>query len=230
MSDNSRTIVQLLKDMIWLPIEDSIPLERRLAANRTVQGNKLRQMADSATSVGEMANEMSDSLGAEKAVLATLLDKAKKLRQTLGTAEAAAQNKEFVRLCSEIAESRANIAELKDMVRDSFSDKEEAITLINEQSDNFARLARQDAGLIRRDKMVGLREQQQQMKENILHVFPEDQSDMRARAVAKLDKREHRLAARKDVINAMWEHQTAGQPEEVAPDAAGVMAEIEKSL
>lgn len=230
MNDNHATFLEMLKSMIVEPIEDAIPLERRLAANRTVQGNKLRQMADSATSVGEMANEMADSLGQEKAVLATLMDKATKRRKAVGSAEAAAADKEYVRLCGEIAESRENIAELEDMVKDSFSDKEEAIKMINEQSDNFARLARSDASLVRRDKMVGLREEQQAMKENILKVFPEDQSDVRARASKKLDKRERRLAARKDVINAMWEHQTAGQPEEVAPDAVGVMAEIEKSL
>ncbi len=230
MKEDHQTFIELLKGLIFEPIEDSIPLERRLAANRTVQGRKLRLMADSATSVGEMANEMSDSLGQEKAVLAILLDKATKRRKAVGSADEAAKDAEYVRLCGEIAESRKNIDELEDMVNDSFADKAEAIKMINEQSDNFARLARQDASLVRRDKMIGLREEQQSMRENILKVFPEDQSNVRERASKKLDKRERRLSAREDVIDAMWQHQSAGKPEEVAPDAAGVMAEIEKSL
>lgn len=230
MSDDTKTFVEFLKSLVIENVEDRVPLERRLAANRTVQAKKLRAMADSATTVGEMANELSDSLGSEKAILATLLEKAKKLRQAMGSAEAAAKDKEYSRLCGEIAESRKDIADLEAMVNESFVDKQQAIDMINEQSDNFARLARQDASLVRRDKMVGLREQQQAMRENILRVFPEDQSDVRQRAAKKLDKRENRLNARKAVIDAMWDHQSAGQPEEIAPDAQSVMDEIEKSL
>jgi|WetSurMetagenome_2_1015567.scaffolds.fasta_scaffold81321_2 hypothetical protein len=230
MSDDSKTFVQFLKNLVVEEAEDSMPLERLLAANRTVQAKKLRTMADSATTVGEMANELADNLGSEKAVLATLLDKAKARRQTLGSQDAAAKDKEYISLCTEIAESRKEVADLESMVNESFADKQQAIDMINEQSDNFARLAREDSTLVRREKMVDLREQQQQMREEILRVFPEDQSDVRQRAASKLDKRENRLESRKSVIDAMWEHQSAGKPQEAAPDAQGVMAEIEKSL
>lgn len=230
MGNDAQTFVEFLKSLVVESVEDAVPLERRLAANRQVQAKKLRTMADSATTVGEMANELADSLGSEKAVLATLLEKAKGRRLKLGSSEAAVKDKEYSHLCSEIAESRKDIADLEAMVNESFADKQQAIDMINEQSDNFARLARQDASLVRRDKMVGLREEQQAMRENILRVFPEDQSDVRQRASKKLDKRENRLNARKNVIDAMWEHQSAGQPEEVAPDAQSVMDEIEKSL
>lgn len=228
--DDTKTFVEFLKSLVLEGVEDQIPLERRLAANRTVQAKKLRTMADSATTVGEMANELADNLGSEKAILATLMEKAKSRRQALGSKEAADQDKEYKSLCAEIAETREEIADLEKMVSESFADKQQAIDMINEQSDNFARLAREDAALVRRDKMVGLREQQQEMREQILRVFPEDQSDMRQRAAAKIDKRENRLASRKSVIDAMWEHQNAGRTQEVTPDAKGVMDEIEKSL
>lgn len=230
MGDDAKTLVEILRSVIFDTVEDSIPLERRLAANRTVQAKKIRVMADSATTVGEMANELSDSLGAEKATLSILLEKAKKIRVAKGSAEEAGKDKEFVRLCGEIAESRKEIASLEAMVAESFADKQQAIDMINEQSDNFARLVRQDASLVRRNEMIGLREQQQAMRENILRVFPEDQSDVRERASKKIDKRENHLASRKSIIDAMWEHQSDGKAVEAAPDAQGVMDEIEKSL
>lgn len=230
MSDDAKTFITFLKNLVVEKVEDQIPLERLLAAHRTVQGQKLRKMADSATTVGEMANELSDSLGQEKAVYATLNEKAKKMRAGFGSREEAEKDEGYIELCNEIAESRQTIAELNDMVKDSFSDKAEAIKMINKQSDDLARLARQDASLVRRDKMVGLREQQQEMRENILKIFPEDRSDVRERASKKIDKRENRLKSRKEVIDAMWAHQSAGKPVEVAPDAKSVMDEIENGL
>lgn len=230
MSDDAKTFFEVIRSLIVETTEDAVPLERLLAAKRTVQARKVRIMADKATTVGEMTSELADNLAAEKLVLATLLDKATKRRKALGTKEAADADKEYSRLCGEVAETRENIAELESMVKESVSDKQEAIDMINEQTDNLARVARKDASLVRKDKMLDLREEQQKMREDILQVFPEDQSDVRERAVKRLDKRERKLNARKDVVNAMWAHKTAGQPEEVDTKAADVMAEIENSL
>jgi len=230
MSDTTKTFVEFLKSLVVEKIEDQIPLERLLAAHRKVQNQKLHQMADAGTDVRDMAYDLSDSLGETKAVLATLLDEAKKRRVAVGSAEAAKTDKEYLRLCAEVAESRENVEDLEEMVKEGFKDSQDAIDMINEQTDNFARVARQDASLVRRDKMVGLREAQQEMREQILQVFPEDTSNVRERAINKIEKRERRLKSRIEVINAMWEHQKAGHPVEVAADAQGVMDEIEKSL
>lgn len=227
---DAQNIFQMIKDFVVETIDDAAPLERTLAANRHVQGQKVRDMANSATSVGAMANDMAQQLGEEKAVLAELLAKATKRRQGFATKEEAEKDKEYVRLCNEIAKSREEVAEIEQMVKDSFADKAEAIAMVLEQSENVSRLERTDANLVRKSEMIGLREQQQAMKENMLRVFPEDQSDVRERASKKLDKRVNRLAARKDVTNALWEQKTSGSPVEADPDGAGVMEEIEKSL
>lgn len=230
MNDDTRTFFELVRSWIVEEAENAVPLERMLAAKRTVQARKIRVMADKATTVGEMTSELADNLAAEKLVLVTLTDKAKARRQELGSKEAAAADQEYKRLCGEIAETRDNIAELEDMVKESVSDKQEAIEMINQQTDNLARVARKDNSLVRREKMLDLREEQQKMREDILQIFPDDESDVRERAVKRLDKRERRLASRKDVVDAMWSHKKVTSAMEEVPNAQGVMDEIENSL
>lgn len=225
------TFVQYVRDLIIETADDSMPLERGLAAHRHSQARKIKKMAGMATSVRDLAYEAADNLAKEKIVLAELLEAAKNRRKQFGTRAEAEADKEYARLCDEISESKTNIAEMEEEAAESFKDSDEAIRLINDQSDNLARVARADSRMIRREKMVSLREQQQVMREQILNVFPEDRSDYRQRQSDKLDKRERKLKARKDVVDAMWQHQNpAGKAEEVGVGAKSVMDDIESSL
>src|SRR3989344_286061 len=120
MSNTAKTFVEFLKSLVVEKVEDQIPLERLLAAHRKVQNEKLHQMADSGTDVRAMAYDLSDSLGESKAVLATLLDEAKKRRIVVGSVESAKTDKEYLRLCAEVAESRDDVADLDEMVKEGF--------------------------------------------------------------------------------------------------------------
>lgn len=229
--DTLATAVEFVRGLIVEVVDDAMPLERGLAAHRQVQANNVKKMADTATDVRDLAYQMAADLAAEKIVLSEITEAARKRRKSFATQEEAKKDKEYIRLTEEIAESRENVAELEAMVAESFADSDEAIKMINQESDNLARVARQDAQLVRKEKMTTLREQQLASKEAILKIFPEDQSDYRARQSKKLDKRVTRLKSRTDVVNAMWQHQNpAGEQPEVGAGAEGVMEEIEKSL
>jgi hypothetical protein len=221
-------IIQLIKDWMFEVEDRYVPLERQLAANRHVKGKTVKEMAANATSVGAMANDMAQDLGEEKAVRATLLEKAKARRKQLASAEAAATDPELIELANEIAESDAEIKEIEQMVKDSFRDKADAIRMVLDQSKIVEKLERKDASMVRRGEMITLRETQQAMKENMLQVFPEDTSDLRDRHEKSLSKRENRLAARVDVIDALWAEKSKRAPVEPTVDAQSIMAEIEK--
>ncbi len=230
-NDTLDTVVEFVRGLIVEAVDDSMPLERGLAAHRSVQAKKVKKMADTATDVRDLAYQMANDLAAEKVVLNEVTEAAKKRRKSFVTQEEAKKDKEYIRLTQEIAESRENVAELEAMVAESFADSDEAINMINTESDNLARVARQDAQFVRKEKMTSLREQQLASKEAILKIFPQDQSNYRARQSKKLDKRITRLKSRNDVVDAMWQHQNpAGEQQEVGSGAEGVMDEIEKSL
>lgn len=231
MGDTLETWVEVVRGLLVEVGDDAMPLQRGLAAHRAVQTRKVKKMTDVATDVRDLAYENADILAKEKIVLAELTDAATDRRKLFPSLEEAKKDKEFSRLCDEIAESKINIADMEADVADSFKDSEDAIKLINEQSDNLARVARMHGKMVRREKMITLREQQQAAKEEILKIFPDDQSNYVQRQSDKLDKRERRLKSRADVTNAVWNHQhPAGAKEEVSDGAQSVMDEIEKSL
>jgi len=232
MTDSFAVFTQFVKDLILEKTDDAMPLERGLAAHREVQAKKVKKMGDTAIDVRELAYEMADNLAKEKIVLAELNDAAKKQRAKSKTLEEAKKDVKYVRLCDEIDRSEKDIAGMETEVAESFSDSQEAIAMINEQTDNLARIARDDNRMVRKEKMLTIEEQQQKMREEILRVFPEDKSDYRERKAAGLDKRARHLSAHKDVVDALWAHQhPAGEATEATSDGAqSVMDRIEKSL
>lgn len=210
-------LLQIVLSIFVDRAEDAIPLERRLAYDRTRRSGSLKNMMGSATDVGEIAEQMVQSLAEARIIQGNLRDeiaghlKAAKAAAGRGDLVTEAREKDMAAaLADDVAEAEAEVAELEAMANDSLSDKQEALQMVLDQAQELERLAQKDARLVSRVRMSGMRQQSLDLKEQMLDLIPEDTSTIRQRATEQAKRTENRVKARGDVVNALWQQRRKG--------------------
>lgn len=199
-------------------LEDSVPLERRLAYDRQEKAGKFRKMMDAATDVGEAAVYMVEALAGARIVKANVRDetlgylKAAKAAQARGDkaseedalAAAAA-------LADDLGEAEAEVAEMELMVEEGLRDKEDAKRMLLRQARELEKLARKDARLVARVRISEMKAQSLELREAMLNLVPEEADNMRARAIEMAKKQTARVTARSEIVKALWEQKERGE-------------------
>src|SRR6266545_3861370 len=111
------------------------------------------------------------------------------------------QLKQQRKLAVELAEAEDHLAQLQQEKEAALKDKEEAYAIIEDGIANLRAQARQDTRLARRAGMNELRERSLEMREKLSQMIPEDRDNMRQEIEQKLNKREARLEARRELTD-----------------------------
>lgn len=188
--------------------DDRFSVERRLAYDRQQRGEQLKQQRNVAVDVGAYAVELAQELGEAVVEVEDLRSQAREHVARANAAKARgdeqAENEELARasrLAEELAEAEQHLAQLQSEKESALKDKEEAYGLIEEGIASLRAQAREDARLGRRAGMAELRERSLEMREKLASMIPEDRDNTRQEIDAKLDKREARLEARRELTD-----------------------------
>lgn len=193
-------------------VEDSVPLERRLAYDRQRRAEKLKTGLDAATNIAAYAEQMVRSLAEARIAAANVRDEitahvtaAQAASKRGDHATEASEMDQAAALADDLAEAEADIAELEAMVNDQLADKAAAKQMILDQARQLERLAQKDSRLVSRVRMTEMREQALELKEALAGVIPQDASNIRERALTQAQSREDRVKARGEIVDALWQ-------------------------
>lgn len=199
-------------------IEDSVPLERRLAYDRQEKAGKFRKMMDAATDVGEAAIYMVEALAEARIVKTNVREetlgylKAAKAAQARGDkASEEGALAAAAALADDLGEAEAEVAELVLMVEEGLRDKEDAKRMLLRQARQLEKLARKDARLVAQVRISEMKAQTLELREAMLNLVPEDADNMRTRAIEMAKKQKARVAARSDIVDALWQQKKRGE-------------------
>ena len=188
--------------------DDRFSVERRLAYDRQQRAQQLKAQRNVAVDVGAYAMELAQELGEAVVEVEDLRSQAKehvaRANAAKAKGDARTEEEELARaskLAEELAEAEAHLAQLQSEKESALKDKEEAYTLIEEGIESLRAQAREDARLGRRAGMAELRERSLEMREKLAQMIPEDRDNTRQQIDEKLDKREARLEARRELTD-----------------------------
>ncbi|MGI8424171.1 MAG: hypothetical protein ACR2NO_08705 [Chloroflexota bacterium] len=198
--------------------DDRFSVERRLAYDRQQRADQLKSQRNVAVDVGAYAVELAQELGEAVVEVEDLRSQAKehvaRANAAKARGDARTEEEELARaskLAEELAESEAHLAQLQEEKEAALKDKEEAYGLIEEGIESLRAQAREDARLGRRAGMAELRERSLQMREKLAQMIPEDRDNTRQEIDAKLDKREARLEARRELTDRVLSRERDGR-------------------
>ncbi|MGH2354763.1 MAG: hypothetical protein ACRDI2_02765 [Chloroflexota bacterium] len=190
--------------------DDRFSVERRLQYDRQQRADQLRRQRTLAVDVGAYAVELAQDLGEAVVEVEDLRAQAKEHVARANAAKARGDGKteeeELARasqLAEELAEAEAHLAQLQAEKEAALKDKEEAYAIIEDGIAQLRAQAREDARLARRAGMAELRERSLEMREKLAQMIPEDRDNLREQIDVKLDKREARLEARRDLTDRL---------------------------
>jgi len=228
-----RTILGLLVENI----EDTVPLERRLAQDRADKAEMFKQMMNRATDIGAAAEGMVRQL-AEQRVVASNLEQ--EIAHHVRAAKTAAQRGDAqtekvemdaaTALSNDLAEAQSDLQEMEASVNDALKDKDAARVMVLEQSRQLAQLAQHDSRLIARVRISQMRQQSTALKEAMLNLVPGDQSDIRARAAAQASKLADRTKSRSEIVDALWQQQKGKRVVTTTNAGAEILSRIQKEV
>jgi chromosome segregation ATPase len=188
--------------------DDRFSVERRLAYDRQQRAEQLKSQRNVAVDVGAYAVELAQELGEAVVEVEDLRSQARehvaRANAAKARGDAQAEEEELARasrLADELAEAEAHLAQLQAEKENALKDKEEAYAIIEDGIANLRAQAREDARLGRRAGMAELRERSLEMREKLAQMIPEDRDNTREQIDAKLDKREARLEARRELTD-----------------------------
>jgi hypothetical protein len=194
--------------------DDRFSVERRLAYDRQQRAEQLKAQRNLAVDVGAYAMELAQELGEAVVEVEDLRSQAKehvaRANAAKARGDASAEEEELARaskLADELAEAEDHLAQLQSEKEAALSDKEEAYTIIEEGIESLRAQAREDARLSRRTGMAELRERSLEMREKLANMIPEDKDNTRAEIEAKLNKRDARLEARRELTDRVLSRQ-----------------------
>jgi hypothetical protein len=199
-------------------LEDSVPLERRLAYDRQEKAAKFKKMMDAATDIGEAAVYMVEALAEARIQQSNIREQTRGYIEAAKAAQArgdiAAEEDALAAaaaLADDLAEAEAEVAELENMVEEGLRDKEEAKSMLLRQARHLEQLARKDTRLVARVRISEMKEESLKLKEAMSDLVPEDADNMRARAVQMAKKKKARVDARSEIVDALWKQKRQGQ-------------------
>ncbi len=188
--------------------DDRFSVERRLAYDRQQRAEQLKTQRNVAVDVGAYAVELAQELGEAVVEVEDLRSQAKehvaRANAAKARGDAKAEEEELARasrLADELAEAESHLAQLQSEKEGALKDKEEAYAIIEDGIESLRAQAREDARLGRRAGMAELRERSLEMREKLAQMIPEDRDNTREQIDQKLDKREARLEARRELTD-----------------------------
>lgn len=190
--------------------DDRFSVERRLQTDRQQRADQLKRQRVLAVDVGAYAVELAQDLGEAVVEVEDLRSQARDFVARANAAkargDAKTEEEELARasqLAEELAEAEAHLAQLQSEKESALKDKEEAYTIIEDGIAQLRAQAREDTRLARRAGMAELRERSLDMREKLAQLIPEDRDNTREQIDTKLDKREARLEARRELTDRM---------------------------
>jgi hypothetical protein len=206
-----RKIGQWLDMLVGVFVErtdDRFSVERRLQYDRQQRAEQLKRQRTLAVDIGAYAVELAQDLGEAVVEVEDLRSQARDHVARANAAKARGDGKteeeELARasqLAEELAEAEAHLAQLNQEKDTALKDKEEAYTIIEDGIAQLRAQARQDSRLARRAGMAELRERSLEMREKLSQLIPEDRDNTREQIEQKLQKRETKLEARRELTD-----------------------------
>jgi hypothetical protein len=208
-----RKLGQWLDMLVGIFVErtdDRFSVERRLQYDRQQRAEQLKRQRALAIDIGAYAAELTQDLG--EAVVdvedlrAQARDHVARANAAKARGESQKEEEELARasqLAEELAEAEAHLAQLNAEKDAALKDKEEAYTIIEDGIAQLRAQAREDARLARRTGMAELRERSLEMREKLAQMIPEDQDNTRGQIEEKLQKREAKLEARRELTDRL---------------------------
>ena len=188
--------------------DDRFSVERRLSYDRQQRGEQLKQQRNVAVDVGAYAVELAQELGQAVVEVEDLRSQARdyvaRANAAKARGDARTEEEELARasrLAEELAEAEAHLGQLQAEKEHALKDKDEAYNLIEEGIASLRAQAREDERLSRRAGMAELRERSLEMREKLAAMIPEDRDNTREQIDQKLDKREAKLEARRELTD-----------------------------
>jgi hypothetical protein len=190
--------------------DDRFSVERRLQYDRQQRAEQLKRQRTLAVDVGAYAVELAQDLGEAVVEVEDLRSQARdhvaRANAAKARGDARAEEEELARaaqLAEELAEAEAHLAQLNAEKDAALKDKEEAYAIIEDGIAQLRAQARQDSRLARRAGMAELRERSLEMREKLAQMIPEDRDDTREQIDQKLQKREAKLEARRELTDRL---------------------------
>ena len=194
--------------------DDRFSVERRLQYDRQQKAEEVKRQRLLAVDIGAYAVELTQDLGEAIVEVEDLRSQAKdhvaRANGAKARGEAKAEEEELARaaqLAQELAVAEDHLANLQHEKESAFKDKEEAYNLVEDSIEQLRRRAREDSRLARRTGMAELRERSLEMREKLSQMIPEDHDNMREQLESKLNKREARLEARRELTDRVLSRQ-----------------------
>ena len=190
--------------------DDRFSVERRLQYDRQQRAEQLKRQRTLAVDVGAYAVELAQDLGEAVVEVEDLRSQARdhvaRANAAKARGDARAEEEELARasqLAEELAEAEAHLSQLDAEKDAALKDKEEAYAIIEDGIAQLRAQARQDSRLARRAGMAELRERSLEMREKLAQLIPEDRDDTREQIEQKLQKREAKLEARRELTDRL---------------------------
>jgi chromosome segregation ATPase len=190
--------------------DDRFSVERRLQYDRQQRAEQLKRQRTLAVDVGAYAVELAQDLGEAVVEVEDLHSQARdavaRANAAKARGDARAEEEELARasqLAEELAEAEAHLTQLNAEKDAALKDKEEAYAIIEDGIAQLRAQARQDSRLARRAGMAELRERSLEMREKLAQMIPEDRDDTREQIEQKLQKREAKLEARRELTDRL---------------------------
>ena len=190
--------------------DDRFSVERRLQYDRQQRAEQLKRQRTLAVDVGAYAVELAQDLGEAVVEVEDLRSQARdhvaRANAAKARGDARTEEEELARasqLAEELAEAEAHLAQLNAEKDAALKDKEEAYAIIEDGIAQLRAQARQDTRLARRAGMAELRERSLEMREKLAQMIPEDRDDTREQIEQKLQKRENKLEARRELTDRL---------------------------
>ena len=190
--------------------DDRFSVERRLQYDRQQRAEQLKRQRTLAVDVGAYAVELAQDLGEAVVEVEDLRSQARdhvaRANAAKARGDARAEEEELARasqLAEELAEAEAHLTQLNSEKDAALKDKEEAYAIIEDGIAQLRAQARQDSRLARRAGMAELRERSLEMREKLAQMIPEDRDDTREQIEQKLQKREAKLEARRELTDRL---------------------------
>jgi hypothetical protein len=206
-----RKLGQWLDMLVGIFVErtdDRFSVERRLQYDRQQRAEQLKRQRLLAVDIGAYAVELAQDLGEAVVEVEDLHSQARDFVARANAAKARgdtkAEEEELAKasqLADELAEAEAHLARLNAEKESALKDKEEAYNIIEDGIAQLRAQAREDTRLARRAGMAELRERSLDMREKLAQLIPEDRDNTRQQIDEKLNKREAKLEARRELTD-----------------------------
>jgi len=136
-------------------------------------------------------------------------------------------------LADDLAEAEAEVHELELTVAESLKDQKDAKQMVVDQVRELERLSRNDSRLVAKVRRTKMKQETLRLREALLQLIPEDRENIRRRALEQAKKREARVKARTELVDALWKEKrrkVVDRRLQVSARGAQILSQMEKEV